>query len=30
MKQKWHDLLFAHWPLAPQNVRSLVPQELEL
>jgi uncharacterized protein YqjF (DUF2071 family) len=30
MKQKWHDLLFAHWPLAPQRLRSLVPQELEL
>jgi uncharacterized protein YqjF (DUF2071 family) len=30
MKQKWHDLLFAHWPLAPQKLRSLVPQELEL
>jgi hypothetical protein len=30
IKQKWHDLLFAHWPLAPQKLRSLVPQELEL
>jgi uncharacterized protein len=30
MKQKWHDLLFAHWPIAPEKVRSLVPQELEL
>jgi uncharacterized protein YqjF (DUF2071 family) len=30
MKQKWHDLLFAHWPLAPRKLRSLVPQELEL
>jgi uncharacterized protein YqjF (DUF2071 family) len=30
MKQNWHDLLFAHWPLAPEKVRSLVPQELEL
>jgi uncharacterized protein len=30
IKQKWHDLLFAHWPLAPEKVRPLVPQELEL
>src|SRR6478735_2488309 len=30
MKQTWHDLLFAHWPLAPQKLRALVPQELEL
>jgi hypothetical protein len=30
MKQKWHDLLFAHWPLAPEKLRALVPQELEL
>ncbi|HEY1528742.1 MAG TPA: DUF2071 domain-containing protein [Candidatus Angelobacter sp.] len=30
MKQKWHDLLFAHWPLAPDKIRPLVPKELEL
>jgi len=30
MKQTWHDLLFAHWPLPPDQVRSLVPQELAL
>jgi uncharacterized protein YqjF (DUF2071 family) len=30
MKQTWHDLLFAHWPLAPESIRPLVPQELEL
>ena len=30
MVQKWHDLLFAHWPLPPQQIRPLVPQELEL
>src|SRR5476649_804929 len=30
VNQKWHDLLFAHWPLAPETVRPLVPQELEL
>jgi len=28
--QKWHDLLFAHWPLAPDRVRGVVPAELEL
>jgi uncharacterized protein len=30
MKQTWHDLLFAHWPIAPQRMRSLVPTELSL
>jgi hypothetical protein len=30
IKQKWHDLLFAHWPLVPEKLRALVPQELEL
>jgi len=30
MLQKWHDLLFAHWALPPQQVRPLVPKELEL
>jgi len=30
MKQKWHDLLFAHWPLPPEKLRPLVPQQLEL
>jgi len=30
MEQAWHDLLFAHWPLAPQTVRPLVPAALEL
>jgi len=30
IKQRWHDLLFAHWPLAPEKLRALVPQELEL
>jgi uncharacterized protein YqjF (DUF2071 family) len=30
MQQKWHDLLFAHWALAPDEVRPLVPAELEL
>ena len=30
MVQKWHDLLFAHWPLPPDHIRPLVPRELEL
>lgn len=30
IRQRWHDLLFAHWPLTPETVRALVPQELEL
>jgi uncharacterized protein len=30
MKQTWHDLLFAHWPVSPDQLRPLVPQELPL
>ncbi len=30
MKQTWHDLLFAHWPLSPSAVRPLVPSQLPL
>lgn len=30
IKQRWHDLLFAHWPLAPEMLRPLIPPELEL
>lgn len=30
MKQMWHDLLFAHWPLAEAIVRPLVPEQLTL
>lgn len=30
MVQKWHDLLFAHWPLPPDHIRPLVPRELDL
>ena len=29
MAQRWHDLLFAHWPLPPEKMRELVPPELE-
>lgn len=27
---RWHDLLFAHWPVAPGDLRSRVPSSLEL
>ncbi len=30
MRQTWHDLLFAHWPLAPEVLRPLVPASLPL
>jgi uncharacterized protein YqjF (DUF2071 family) len=30
MKQKWHDLLFMHWPVHPGEIRSLIPTALEL
>jgi uncharacterized protein len=30
MTQTWHDLLFAHWPIAVDFMRSLVPGQLEL
>lgn len=30
MTQTWHDLLFAHWAVAPAVVRALVPQVLDL
>lgn len=30
MKQVWHDLLFAHWPVEHALLRPLVPRTLEL
>lgn len=30
MKQTWHDLLFAHWPVPRATLRPLVPAQLEL
>jgi uncharacterized protein YqjF (DUF2071 family) len=30
MAQSWHDLLFAHWPVAPDALRPLIPPQLEL
>jgi len=30
MRQTWHDLLFAHWPMSYEAMRPLVPAQLEL
>jgi uncharacterized protein YqjF (DUF2071 family) len=30
MRQSWHDLLFAHWPIPVATMRALVPPQLEL
>jgi uncharacterized protein YqjF (DUF2071 family) len=30
LRQVWHDLLFAHWPIAPEALRPLVPARLAL
>jgi uncharacterized protein YqjF (DUF2071 family) len=30
MTQIWHELLFAHWPIAPEVLRPLIPQALPL
>jgi uncharacterized protein len=30
MGQSWRRLLFAHWPVAPERMRALVPDELPL
>lgn len=30
MKQIWHDLLFAHWPVPVEQLRSLIPQTLQI
>ena len=30
MTQTWHDLLFAHWPVTPSELRSKVPSVLAL
>ena len=26
----WHDLLFMHWPVAAESIRSLIPSTLEI
>lgn len=30
MTQSWHDLLFAHWPVATDRLRTMIPPGLEL
>lgn len=30
MTQTWHDLLFAHWPVSPEQLRPSVPSQLEI
>jgi len=30
MRQTWHDLLFAHWPIPAATMRPLVPSQLTL
>ena len=30
MRQRWRNLLFAHWRLDPAAIRGLVPSQLEL
>jgi uncharacterized protein len=30
MAQRWHDLLFAHWPVEPERLRPHVPEALTL
>lgn len=30
MVQKWHDLLFMHWPVPPDSLRNLIPADLEI
>jgi len=30
MRQNWRDLLFLHWPIAPEILRPMVPGQLEL
>ena len=30
MQQRWHDLLFAHWPIPGETIRQALPRGLEL
>lgn len=30
MRQEWHHLLFAHWPVSPSDLRPLIPVEFEV
>jgi len=29
-RQTWHDLLFIHWPVAPESLRPLIPEALTI
>ncbi|MGG0656505.1 YqjF family protein [Rummeliibacillus pycnus] len=30
MMQEWHDVYFLHWPIAAEDIRQYIPQELEI
>ena len=30
MRQNWRELLFVHWPIPPDELRPLVPPQLDL
>lgn len=30
MMQEWHDVLFLHWPIAPELMKPNIPEDLEL
>ncbi len=30
LTQRWEDLLFVHWPIAPSAIRDAIPSELEI
>ncbi|WP_026694661.1 YqjF family protein [Peribacillus kribbensis] len=30
LKQEWNDLLFLHWPVSSESLRSLIPEEFQL
>jgi uncharacterized protein YqjF (DUF2071 family) len=30
MAQRWHELLFAHWPIPAESIRAIVPPPLEV
>ena len=30
MRQSWRDLLFVHWPIQPEELRPLVPSQLDI
>ena len=30
MRMRWEQLLFAHWPISPDQLRPLIPKELDL